>query len=379
MRRVLALVPLLLAGACGTLTVGEEIAVTSPILELKTGEVKLLSVEDAGGVVSRHEDLFVAAVDMGLVPDSFLRDNQTAKLLGGSREKASARARRLYPEAFRKDKVARSIVSVGIANVSAANNRKVPDDWKLEKGEYTRGELEDFSKLTFAAIGPIGAIETDAAADRGEVRLFSGDKPRPRFLDLAFEYYATYLKGEYVDRTGTKYPKPELTLAVGNETIVPAFAVLFDAFFDALLRTPVYCTDAAMTKALVATMPTAAVFQKSLKVAIVQRGDPGISEAEARAILYLSGVAAAQSKHLSGLIVRLFGDFTLSFVVGGNFSFGDNDTLALVVDQFAERLARHSTEHGSAALFQRVDGDKEVELVKRLMEIYKKLEASRPS
>jgi len=65
---------------------------------------------------------------------------------------------------------------------------------------------------------------------------------------------------------------------------------------------------------------------------IVAEGQDGINVYELKAIRYLSSLAADQSRLVSGAAYRMFGNLEIGFVIGGDFSFGDNDTLAKVLD-----------------------------------------------
>ena len=107
---------------------------------------------------------------------------------------------------------------------------------------------------------------------------------------------------------------------------------------------PVFYTDAGLATPVTATgaEPTAAALGHAPRRAVGD--DQRITKSEAQAIQYFAGLGAEQSKTLAGIAVRLFGDLELSFVIGGHFSFGDNDTLAEVADTFFERSSRRLIE-----------------------------------
>jgi hypothetical protein len=49
---------------------------------------------------------------------------------------------------------------------------------------------------------------------------------------LAFQYFAAYYKGNFVDRVGGKLAKPELGKKISNETLTSAVSVGMESIFD---------------------------------------------------------------------------------------------------------------------------------------------------
>ncbi len=51
-------------------------------------------------------------------------------------------------------------------------------------------------------------------------------------LELLKVYLMEYYSGEYVDRYGTKYAKPQIDFSITNEVIVVVSNILLDTLFD---------------------------------------------------------------------------------------------------------------------------------------------------
>ena len=86
---------------------------------------------------------------------------------------------------------------------------------------------------------------------------------------------------------------------------------------------------------------------------IVADGQDGIDKYELMAIRYLSSLAADQSRLVSGAVYRMFGGLEIGFLVGGDFSFGDNETLANVLDTTFEVSSKRIVEAAAYSGFKR--------------------------
>lgn len=120
-------------------------------------------------------------------------------------------------------------------------------------------------------------------------------------------------------------------------------AIVIEALFDCLLDTPVYVIDGAY-QTIKGREPSVCKYLQVGKEDIVNPGVPGIDRKELKLIRSLSGLAGDRSKILSGAVYRLFGGAEISFVIGGNFSFGDNETLAKILDTLFEVAAKRISE-----------------------------------
>jgi len=166
-------------------------------------------------------------------------------------------------------------------------------------------------------------------------------------------YLMTYYIDEngFIDRNGTTYKPPERMEGIGNEVITATFAILLEAVFDELIDMPVFVNKDGKIETRTKKIPTvysAGFIKEEDKEKIVPRGQPGIEDLELKAIWYLSGLAADQSKALSGAVYRLFGNLELGVVfVGADFSVGENDTIAKILDTIFEVVARRTVEMAS--------------------------------
>ena len=168
-----------------------------------------------------------------------------------------------------------------------------------------------------------------------------------RVDNIVRQYLITYYsdtKNGFVDREGTAYKRPEIKTSIGNDIITAVILVSLEGILDGILKVPVYVDSNGKFQTANGVEPTVHKLKFTGQEPIVGQGQEGIDELELKAIRYLSGLAADQSKTLSGLVVRAFGDLEVAFVVGGHFSFGDNDTFAKVLDTFFEVLAKRIVE-----------------------------------
>lgn len=240
----------------------------------------------------------------------------------------------------------------------------------LEKDfSISHGELEEFGRMLVDSLGIPGS--GDAVA----VSRFSAAGGSSSAWRRAQQYLAAYFAGEFVDRSGTKLSKPEITSNVGNDTITAFLTVSLEALYDSMYALPVFTADG---KPLTATglVPTAAILDPELLTPVAP--DAPVTENEARAIRFLSDVAADQSEFVSGLVVRAFADLELSFVVGGHVSFGDNETLAKISDLLFAISSRRVTETVVLRAFRAQNGEGHhlAGLLDLLEELYDALESS---
>lgn len=222
-------------------------------------------------------------------------------------------------------------------------------DQALNRRNESRLELSasDIRGLVQCASRSLSAQPASTRQDRGFVR---------RVRTYLFAYY-TSDKG-YVRRDGTVLKATKVGRAVTNEQIVPVVSIFVDAVLDEVLKVrldsdvkrpyPVLKSVDGQSYA-VKERPTVSRYQaeklnESIDMNMVPAGDSGVTEDEFKGIRFVSGQAAENSEMLSGMAVRALGDIELSFVVGAHFSFGDNDTLARVVDTVVKSTVRGSVE-----------------------------------
>lgn len=180
-------------------------------------------------------------------------------------------------------------------------------------------------------------------------------------LKLFKEYFSAYIHGEFVDSRGTALSKPSITAqGIGNESISAALIVLLEAAADSALKTPVLCknVDAAGNTCEIYLnagnmRPTRMNFIKP--EGVVDPGTCGVTEGEAKAIVFLSELAAEQAELMSGMIVETFGGGEAGFIVAGHFSVGDNKTLATIVKTFFENVFRRASTHALYEAFRKLD------------------------
>lgn len=226
--------------------------------------------------------------------------------------------------------------------------------------------LEIVTKTSTRLIDQGGEGASPSSRDRGFTR---------RWL----YYLNQYVRGDFVDRMGARYSRPNLGLSgVDNESIVGIVTATLEALYDHSFALPVYYTHReafepefkksededpdlyrqVFRKVLqrdyfntAGRIPTSVGFDDNARP-VATGGRRGITESEVRAVQFVAGLSEEQSKALSGLLLRLFGDIEVSFVVGGHFSVGDNDTLARLAETVVGVSARRATEAAAYKFFE---------------------------
>lgn len=97
-------------------------------------------------------------------------------------------------------------------------------------------------------------------------------------------------------------------------------------------------------------MPTAQLYF-NLEQIVDDGSKPGISEKELNCMNFISNMAGEKSEIISGLIIKALGGFDLGLLIEGNFSIGDNDSLAKVVETVVEVSTRRAVEYGLYEFF----------------------------
>jgi hypothetical protein len=166
-------------------------------------------------------------------------------------------------------------------------------------------------------------------------------------------YLSAYLQGKFVDRSGRLYAKPEIvntiggdapTIEIGTDVAAAFTGVAMEALTDAAFGTPVlkkgdqYFTESNR-------IPTfAALF--GVVEAIQEDGTRrGVTELELSLIRYVSDLAGTKSRILSDLVFGLLREGEVQLVVGAHFSFGDHDTLRVLLDTLFDVASRKITSH----------------------------------
>ena len=190
------------------------------------------------------------------------------------------------------------------------------------------------------------------------------DGGTPPLIDVFKFYYTQYIDGKFVSRFGTSLSKLNVDEGVSNETISAAIAVFIEALADYALRTPLLVDDEDSYFLSDGKEPTVAAYDAGNDFKLVEKIEIvedelddkcSISEREAKAIKYLANLAADKSQGLAGLTVESFGDLEFAFIIGGNFSFGDNETLAEIFKSVFKNVSRRGTERVALEVFSRLD------------------------
>jgi hypothetical protein len=292
--------------------------------------------------------------------------------------------------------------SSATASSSAATSAK-PDDTLSPSNAY------EFARV---ALGTLDLAAGYGAAAEDEAKLAQlealVDDPTAEatvpFDLVAQAYLNAYFKGKFVNRRGVKLAKPKIEGGkVDNATIAAVETVLLEAYFDHRFGTdapvpfkyekkyvpeylafpadpfyvagfeyknvPQYLTDENAE-------PSATKFVGVQELVVPPAWDPekpdratapeGMSQDEYEVVRMLSGLSGEVKKQVSALVFRIFGGVEFSFVFGGHFSIGNNETLATIVTTLIEVAATRSMEFKWTEFFRefryhhRKDGKKTV-------------------
>jgi hypothetical protein len=206
--------------------------------------------------------------------------------------------------------------------------------------------------------------------------------PNVSFDVIAQTYLKAYFGGKFINRRGVKLDKPKLEGGkVDNATIAAMETVLLEAFFDTQFNTdapvlfenrnefvPKFLPFPAAPDFLAGferkpvphyftqdnAEPSALKFVGSRELIVPPLWDPanpdpdpadiGVSADEYELIRSLSSIGGEVKKQISALVFRIFGGVEFSFVFGGHFSIGNNETLATMVTTLIEVAAARSME-----------------------------------
>ena len=224
----------------------------------------------------------------------------------------------------------------------------------------------------------------------------------PTLENVLLAYYTAYQKGKFVLRDGPTLGAPKLHIksssgkvsgSVDNDTTVGLITVFQEALFDCAgkdlgMAAPLYYKTITTTNwvedhipssvpdhylqvfkpdvkekdrdfLLNGKVPTAALIFTNNVCEIIEKkpnAKKGVTEKELQFVHFASGLAADQSKHLAGFIVRSLGSMDAGMFVMGSFSIGNNETLAKIIETLMACNSRRFTEHELLVLFRNYDG-----------------------
>lgn len=215
--------------------------------------------------------------------------------------------------------------------------RQVAQNKTIEHQTFEPSDIEKFASIAMSSIKDFKADSNDNPNTEGEEDLKSG---------LFKIYFAAYYNGKYIDRNGIKYDAPIITTGIDNNVIATIFKIWIDSYLDSKHRMYVLKDKKGKYLNQTGEKPTIAELIPSLEreVGDSDTAEDTITVNEAKAINLLSGISSERSKLLSGIVVRSFGGFEAGVVVlGGDFSVGNNETIAVLADTLAERLSYRLT------------------------------------
>ena len=261
------------------------------------------------------------------------------------------------PDSFAKNfMISKMIVSTRDALLSG----------KIPSLSVSRGDIKKMVNMIDANFG-INYLNTTCTINEQLAK----DLKKPIYRIVLWYLYDYFIDEDgFIDRDGTKYATPEYKGKVENSTITAIVGILWEAIADDLLATPVWYKKTDKGKKVYLTKdnvrPTASKRNVAKDKLVVDLGKVGIEENEVKVMRFLSGLAGEQSKMLSGSVYRAIGKVNIGFVAESGFSFGDNDTLAKILDTSFEVVAKRVVLESGRQIFEDVSlsipSDKPVEV-----------------
>lgn len=157
-------------------------------------------------------------------------------------------------------------------------------------------------------------------------------------------YVGAYLQGKFIDRRGIKYDAPKkLDKGADGDELAALISVAMEAFNDLLFEEPCMKSGAKYINET-GDEPTCVTLKIQDAVDVSNQPDkPGITELEAKLLSFVSTTAGKQSKIVSQLIVKLFKNVHVSYIIGGQFAIGDSSAFEKMVTSFCEVGSRRLT------------------------------------
>jgi hypothetical protein len=372
MRNTLALFTIILSmvlmSACARVQLREDIFLSQPLWEsskfhkFKTSDNKVnIDINEAPGLALLVHQ--VLGEEDGFIDEREVKAHFAGKLVAPDLEP--------LPPELASLNVTKAIVKSIKASVEGMNKPKTEqkNGQKKEKLPNIRLSLGEFKKfveeLSKSSLRPYQSVKDHQHSRDKKIRIFTEHK-KITWDGLLVSYLTAYYNGEFVDRNGGTYSKPQIDLTITNETITALTAIFIEALVDyaivdGKIKAPiVYKTievDEKVTKVFLTAKNKTPTLVKVVKKLtgeddleyVIERvpassAEPGITKQKLNFIQFASGLAGESSQSLVGTIVRAFGGVNLGIVVFGRLSIGDNDTLSKLVDTIVENTSKRTTE-----------------------------------
>lgn len=231
------------------------------------------------------------------------------------------------------------------------------------KPEIKEREIYAFTRLLaefmFSSGGVISKImRTNVSPSGGNESELRESRRRQQFINAIILYLDKYLKGKFVDRFGNEIEKPDFKNGVTGATVAGFVRVLTEVIFEFIQMENIYVEkiinvdnggglDLKKMKYFPkgnSTVPSVVYLTKDIVTikAVVANDDTerGVTEKETKLVRFVSNLAAQQSVVLAGGFLDFLGSVHVSFVIGGNFSVGDNETFRLAAKSAIETVTR---------------------------------------
>jgi hypothetical protein len=301
---------------------------------------------------------------------SALHQNRVVQAVMHGINRRRAVAMRAIVQEASEDQVAQALDSHGLTALAATSNPAAQKaallarlDGVIQEDRVGRLTTEDFHQLYAILV-------------------------RSRMSEIGHrivEYESAYLRGEFVDRFGTKWDAPKPSWQVSDDQISETLTVMLEALADEVFyRTPVwyelpkakpaaaapadkpkgdgrlfYPGGKPNTPTFIAVIDDPAQADSlQWKMDPMMEGKPicGMTELKMDALLFLSNKAGTLAAGQSGLLLGSFGGTNIGLpIVMGKLSIGDNQTLQAMFKAVVAYIAKRGAYEASWHLLLHVD------------------------
>ena len=365
----------------GTLNIREDVFASQPLWESTTFAPKNTLAPTINATVATLDA--IAPGLAALRAHAYGETVQPVQITNSIGQATTLDIDRLPPAPLAQTNVMRAFIDSIVAEVISAyslRHGQLPDKEtkQLLDKELTFQDFWNF-RVELAKTGVAVFQSTDEATIRRAKSLDCPNDGEFRWECLFIGYFSSYYNGNFVDRDGSGISKPKLGMMITNETITAFATAALEVTYDFAvvtnnLKVPVVhagkitdkdpgwqtAKNAAPTFAtvLLSMQPEPQDIKPFIEPLSDGTGE-GISKLKLCGIRLVSGLAGDASQSLSGAIIRLFGGAEVGpFVIFGKFSFGDNETMAKLIDTFVEITSRRLTAGAASQLvYDVVDDD----------------------
>jgi hypothetical protein len=249
----------------------------------------------------------------------------------------------LLPKIFVSDPVVSKIIVAMRESLAEGT----PHNVSISKGDLLETARLIQNNFGIASLNLAASGHQEIAADNANSTVFT----------TAQSYLYAYVvnKDGFVDRNGTKYVAPEFSGSIENAEITAVVSILVEAVCDQYLGTPVWLDAANNPVTKTGLKPSYFTLVAGAKTEPLASGAGHIDQTKLNVMNYVANFGGVQSKMVSGMVFRLLGKVNIGFAVEGGLSFGDNQTLAQILDTIFQSASQRLTMAACIPIFKDIN------------------------